>query len=53
MQTRSIGKTSFTVDNVGRVSSTDFDDLGDLEDCEAFAELVWHLFDTLYPDLTF
>jgi len=53
MQTRTLGKTSFTIDTAGCVSSADFDDLGNLEDCEAFAKLVWHLFDTLNPDLAF
>jgi len=51
MQEYSIGKIHFTVDATGLVSSNQFDDLGNMDDCQAFAELVWHLFETLHPNI--
>ncbi len=50
MKKQKIAGTDFRIDKDGFVASRDFADLGALEDCEAFAALVWDLFETLHPD---
>jgi len=50
MQTTTINKIKFSVACSGQVSSSDFDNLGNIEDCTVFAEMILEIFDTLNPN---
>jgi len=49
----SLNSVKFNVDPIGNVSSSDFPALGNIEDCQAYAELVSDLFNILYPEYNF
>jgi len=48
MKTMTVGSTKFSIDTDGNVTSADYPDLGNIEDCRAFAEFCHFLFDTLH-----
>jgi len=50
MTSLSISSIKFEIDSLGNVSSSDYPDLGNIEDCQAYAELVSDLFNILYPN---
>ena len=50
MKTLTLQGVKFTLSDCGMATSSEFSDLGNIEDCQDFAALVWHLFDTLQSD---
>jgi len=51
MTTRTIQKVKFTLSDDGMVSSSDYPNLGVLDDCQELAGLIWHLFESFNSDI--
>jgi len=48
MKTLTLNGVRFAVSNDGLVSSSNFEKLGNIDDCQELADLIWHIFDTLH-----
>jgi len=51
MKSLTLNGVRFVVSNDGTVSSPDFDNLGNIDDCEQLAGLIWQVFDAFNPDI--